>query len=396
MKIIVGGGLAQGIQLIALPLLSILYLPKDIGGYFEIISFVTILAVIFSLQLQHSIPSQKKNEDVIGVIYTVIFISLVFALIGFFIHYYIGLLESFVWLVIMAFSTTVNNLLKSLMVREGFFNVINIFILIRTFFIVLFQIYFAKYSNSKETLFLGFIIGEVFSFFFISFACRKYFYMPKKGFLLKTLKNNKAYIYYGTPQELLAVTTLGMPIIIIGYFLGSEFAGQFGMAQRLVLAPAAIALGAIVSVIQHEYGRRDKKEYFKSFLFDTKKVLFFLFLISLICFVSVDFFMELILDDVWGDAINASKYIAVWGAALVVSAPYRAYFRIYAAQHLQLSVDVCCLVIIFMLCFVFVFFPFSFDLLVLMFSAIGFLQNFVIIILVLRLGYISRSGYGVL
>lgn len=385
-KIAIGGGAAQCIQFLALPLLSLLYAPQEMGGYFSVTAMAAVATVFSTFQLQHAIPNKDSLVDVHEIARTIFILAFCLLIVALFCAWLVpGEVAYFlIWTVVFAVSTALTNVIKSLLVRGGLFNLINIATFIRAIGIVAGQIVF-YYLVGGYGLFIGFVLGDILAAAGVFYICRKSLVpmASAKGYFCRVLKFNKDFSLYGTVQEFISVSTLSLPLIIVTALFGGAVAGQFGMAQRLMLPPAAIVLGSIVSVIHHVYGRQDKFAILESPFFRYRNIIIFLICACPIAYYSGGFLSDLVLGPQWAEAVRISQYMAVWGVFLIASAPFRACCRMYSMQYLQLYVDACALTIMGAIYFCFTYWGWDFEWLVLSVTFAGILQNLIISVLIL-------------
>lgn len=384
-KMILGGGVAQSIQFVALPFLALIYSPEELGRYFSITAAAAIVTVVGTMQLHHSIPNKQKDHEIYEILLSILMIvvilivlSLVTAAVFFKEH------SLFVfWVVMFSVATAFSSVGRSVLVRGGQFGDINLMMLIRAVSVVVAQ--FSLYGLfGSFALFYGFMIGEILSsaFVFVKYKSHLPECFPKSGFIQKTLKENKDFLLNGTIQELISVSVLSLPLVFITQLFGIVMAGQFGMAQRIILPPGAIILGAIVSVVHYSYGRKARFEISTSPLFDMKYIMVILAILLPLAWWGSGYAVGLILSKDWEIAAHISQYVALWAVFLVVSAPFRASCRLYAMQATQLSIDLVALVVLIIVYYISTYIDPVFEFIAITFCLIGVFQNAAVIMAV--------------
>jgi len=341
-KIAIGGGIAQAIQFLALPFLSIIYSPQVMGTYFTATMIASIGTVLLTFQLQHAIPNKVSSSEIHDLVCSIAFLATIITVILAFFFIFLNIQSKilYYWAIAFSFTAGFNNVVRSFLIRLGKLNLINIATFIRAIFAVVGQFVFNKIFGDVG-IFIGFLIGDLSAVIIILYVIKADLKLktPRKGFLSRTVTRQKNLFIFGTLQELVAVSTLSLPLIVITDLFGDVMGGQFGMAQRLMLPPAAIILGAIVNVIHHSYGRREKYAIVESSIIGSINICFFILFGSILAFLGARFVCDLILEPKWDLAVWTSGYIAIWSVFLVASAPFRACCRMYAKQHIQLSID---------------------------------------------------------
>lgn len=384
-KIAIGGGVAQAIQFFALPVLSIIYSPGAMGNYFTATMLASIVTVLLTFQLQHAIPNRISQSELQDLLFSIISLALITITILSLLCLLLDLKSKTLlfWGIAFSFTTGLNNVIRSFLIRLGRFNLINVATFARAVFVVLGQMSL-NYTFGDIGVLIGFLIGDLSAVLLIIYFLKANvtLRLPKRGFLKRTFLNQKSFMIYGTIQELVAVSTLGLPLIIVTNLFDTALAGQFGMAQRLILPPAAIILGAVVNVIHHAYGRREKFAITESSLIRSRNIAFFIFVASLIGFWGAGFVCDIVLSEKWDVAVWTSSYIAVWSVFLIASAPFRVCFRMYSKQHVQLAIDLVALLSLGITFALVKLLSMDYKTLVIIFMGIGVIQNFSMLVIV--------------
>lgn len=382
-----GNGLAQAIQLLALPLLAHLYSPNSMGEYFFAISVSTIISVFFSLQLHQAIPNKEKISDVINIVKTIFLVSSLFFGILFLwlIFFKTNNDQLILWSSLFSLSSLAVNIIRMIFIRLGWFNKINFLMVMRSLLIISMQFILFFITNNNGIL-LGFLIGEIAAIMLMVIIVKVNIlkYLPtSKNFIQNTINSNKDFVFFGAPQELIAVLTLGLPIVIIQNIYGEDLAGQFGMAQRLIFPVATITLGAVVNVLQNQYGTKERFLLIELFTWKFMSIAgASLFILLPIAYYLTGFFVKTILSSEWYIAVDISKYMVLWAIFLLISSPFRTSCRIYSLQYLQLISDSITFLILIGIYLFQNYLNLSFMSLIQLFASIGILQNIMIIFLV--------------
>ncbi|MCK0152816.1 hypothetical protein MWU49_03810 [Alcanivorax sp. S6407] len=355
LQLVFGTGLGQLIQLSALPVLALHYSPNDFGFYFLVVSVSTLAAVVATLQLQHAITVCTEDTQVRDILSALkVNLLLSGALSGLLLVY--GLISSD-WLpfacMLASLLVGVSAVVRSILVWRGHFKGISRGLVIRAVSIVAVQ--FAMAFVWEQGLVAGLLAGELMAIIFFlvvlnepsMFSGRIHFrdFMP-------LLRKYSHFSLMGTAQELMSLAALNLPIILIPIYWGAYFAGQFGMAQRFVMPPAAVVLGAIVSYIQYAYGKRERWALFDSRFVNPLVLMPVFAAFAVMLFGSLYVIEPYVQINDWGDSVWTAKYICLWAVVLVGSSPYRAACRIYGMQYIQFAVDMVIVLLILGLFFV--------------------------------------------
>jgi O-antigen/teichoic acid export membrane protein len=249
---------SQFIMLLASLILTRLYSDSDFGYYNIIISIVSIGSVLSTLSYDKSIILSRSNRRYISSVLLCTFLSIFFAIIF-----------AFVGIIIVLFDF-------SIAAKFKYFDIIftipililsNAFIQILTYsqlrnkqaktvaslkvagatLISIFQI-LASIFKSGFGLVLGHIAGA-FVYFMYMVKTLKFISKQRLPFIKSTLstaryyKNFPRYLF---PNEIIDNLSNQLPLLLIGYFTSLATLGQYGLANRILAAPAAL-LGQAVS-----------------------------------------------------------------------------------------------------------------------------------------------------
>jgi O-antigen/teichoic acid export membrane protein len=362
LQLMTGNGLAQLIQFASIPILTQFYSPENFGYLALAIAISGILAVISSLQLHVGIVTLKSTRAVNYLLATgivlnalMIFISvlLVFIVDVFIYNHELSLF--FILLVVLnTFFSSVNNLLKGVYVYSGTFSKLSTVLIVRAIAIVTLQFWFAWQFTEAVTqygLVLGLLFGEIILFILIGFNKIKIRdvltlrVFKRLSFFLKKLK---AFVVYGTPQELVSVAIFWMPLVIVSATLGEEIAGQYSISARILWPATILVTGSIAQVLYHRMVNMPIENLIELVFFRAYFKLIYIPLALLAYYVS-PFIFELVLDDTWQEAKNISKYVALLCVVFLYALPYRVVYRVLKIQKMLLIIEIltlCVLILI--------------------------------------------------
>jgi O-antigen/teichoic acid export membrane protein len=354
LQLMTGNGLAQLVQFASIPLLATFYSPENFGYLALAIAISGILAVISSLQLHVGLVSLKSNRAVnqllaAGFVLNVlmIFISLLLVLLVDTLIYNSELTPYFLFLIVFnTFFSSVNNLLKSTYVYSGTFAKLSTMLIVRAVTIVTLQFYFA-WQSIDYGLVLGLLFGEVVLFLLIGFNKIKLRYVLNLKvfkYLLFFLKKLKAFVVYGTPQELVSVAIFWMPLVMISSLFGEELAGQYSISARILWPATILVTGSIAQVLYHRMVNMPIDNLNEMIFFRAYFKLIYIPLALLAYFIS-PFIFDLVLGDTWEEAKDISKYVALLCVIFLYALPYRVVYRVLKIQKVLLLIEASFLVI---------------------------------------------------
>jgi len=337
-KLILGSGLAQGIQFASLLVLSRIYTPSDFGVLSQIQSIASAAAVVFTLQLHLAIPQSIDQQEAKDTARNIQLICLTFCAIlgpiGFIFGNIYGLSAVF------ALFLSLNNTFISYLVFAGDFASISRFYLIRALLIVILQIGFSQVFGSY-----GLVAGVMAAEFVAAlYLIRKSFgsiTAPKLDFsgALSLLVRLRSFSLYGTTQELISVLAFYAPFFMFVHFYGDETGGQYSMASRLVWAPVVLLSGSISQVLQHQLGKEGQKNLWgmRGSFFRFRYVLAAA-VVCVIPFLIEDQLTQL-LGSNWRLASQMIPLHLIWGFIFLLSIPFRVACRVLHVQLYQMVID---------------------------------------------------------
>lgn len=391
-----GTGAAQAIQFIAMPLLSEIYTPSDLGSYFSVIAAAAIFTIFIACQINTAIPNSAEEEvHKLVNLFMLIFTAAWFLAAAVFLFSKAGLQNKIFQIIVFSTLLSCSAVVKGLLLRLGSFRLLNFMMLTRNIIMVAIQLINYQ-GDGGLNLYVGFLIGECISILAVLPALKRYIkinsFRFEKEKILKIIVKKKNFLVTGTIQEFVAVSAFSFPIMIIPYIYNENLAGQYGMSARLVFPPAVLLLGAAVQAMYHQYGKRPRFAFF----IERKKIFRYtlLFLVGAIplVFLGAPFFMSLILGGSWTEAVNIASYLALWALFLLVSAPFRACCRMYSLQSLQLKIDASFLVCLISTAILAYLHRYEFSLIVILFSVLGIAQNCALIVAVF-MSYLRSENY---
>ncbi len=273
-----GTVIAQFIGVIGSLVLAKLYGAEDFGLFGTYLSIVSIIHVVYTLQLDYGIviiPDKKESDNLLS---SILGFSFFFGLIAFlFFIFFSNVFDSYFF----PFALCTLSLLSSVLLAQN-----------KTF-----EAYLTKYKNFKllanakiitsiSTIFFqfilfyfyrtnGLIIGSVIAFlltFFYYFnANYKNIIRPNSALLKKSVKENISLLQFLLPSNLTnALSINAMPILIL-YFFNEAEAGAYFLSIKILMSPLLLISASISQV----YFQKSNELYLqsKNKLFDfTKKI----------------------------------------------------------------------------------------------------------------------------
>lgn len=344
----VGTLIAQGVTIAVTPLLTRLYSPSDFGLLALFLAVVSIGATLVTLRYESSILVPKENAEsanlvllslTLGFLLSVV-LALLVGLLPMELQEKIGLGALGNWLSIAfltAAATAAFGGMQYWMNRQ------------KKYKLMAWLRIGQSTSVAGVALFLGLLhidngllIAQVFA---SACFCLVALWLGRSAALLwKTSqlqvtafahKNTPKYLL---PTALLDVVTLQTPVVLIAAWFGADEAGQFSMAWRLLMLPAALVGGAIGQVFMQRFSSAiEDPALSRSIIKQSWILLFSLGLIPFVFFfMGSDFIFEMVLGDKWLGAGTIAMMLAPMAFAMFVSSPTSGAYVVLGLQKYSL------------------------------------------------------------
>jgi O-antigen/teichoic acid export membrane protein len=267
-SLLLGTIAAQAILFLASLILTRLYSDGDFGYYNIIISVVSIGSVLSTLSYDKSIIISRSNRRYMSAILLCVFlattiaiiisisgvISLVFDLkIPIAISYYDVIFTIPILIIANAFVQIITY--KQLRNKEE--NIVAILKVTGASSISIFQI-MGSVLKSGYGLVYGHVAGTFIYFVYMAKILKNISKqnLPIRKSLLSTARHHNNFPRYLFPNEIIDNLSNQLPLLLIGYYTSLGTLGQYGLANRILAAPAALlgqAVGqAFFQKISHE------------------------------------------------------------------------------------------------------------------------------------------------
>lgn len=352
LQLIGGNGVAQGLQLCALILLSRLYAPSSFGLAGEIQSWASIFAVLITLQLHLALVLSEDELQLSLARKKTLAISL---LIFFVLLPFLCFLElNYFFAVALALFVGVNNTNAAVLVYRGDFFRLSIFYIVRAVFVVAAQLVFA-FLDGEFGLIYGMVMGEVMASAYLFFLSTSFKSLKTifKGLgalnLWLYIVERRSFSLYGTLQELVSVLAFFAPLLLFVRYYGADVGGQYAMSNRLVWAPVVLVSSSLANVFYHQFSKEQNFKIVRSVIwFNFKYAVLSILLVFLIAQVPI---VTFVLGDQWLLAQELMPYMLVAGAIFIYSIPYRVAYRALEKQKYLLGIECVTLSIVFYIFF---------------------------------------------
>lgn len=343
-----GTAVAQAISISITPLLTRLYSPSDFGLLAVFLAVVSVAATFITLRYESSILVPKENTEssniVLLCLILVVGLSIILLVVSLLLpsdlrgRLGVGGLGNYLYLAFLtAAGVAVITVMQNWLNRQKKYQQMAWLRVGQSSVLAIFAIAFGI-LNVKDGLLFSQIITSI-CLCFAALYLGRYaanIWVPKQ--IPVTALAHKKNPKFLLPTALLDVITLQMPILLIAMSLGADEAGQFSMAWRLLMIPAALIGGAMSQVfIQRFSSSIENPRLAKKIL---KQSWFFLFVIGIIPFILVLTFGEtifvLVLGLDWLVAGSFAAMLAPMAFAMFVSFPTSGAYVILGLQKYSL------------------------------------------------------------
>lgn len=352
-KIMSGSVLSQLIILGATPILTRLYPPDSYGTFSYLVSISAIIAVIATFRLEAAIPLAVDDNSARGVIRTSIVSTLCASAAVVFVGYAILPAisvqdtplnaSSGLWVAGLVLTTALFAILSQCALRRKLYGSLAKRSVTQSIGIVGGQFGFSLLSNGGAGLLSGQLFGRIVGSVLLLRECRSLLSRPVRGTKRRVLRRYWRFPVIFTPSAVMNAAGPHIPLLLIGYWYGAAAAGQFGLAQRLTLAPVALVGSAMAAVFGAEVASRIRNgtsNNRKIFL----KASFALSLASLPIFTVLmllsPFLFPLVFGDEWVQAGLFAQAAALSAGFGMIVSPLSRVFSMYQRGRASLLVDI--------------------------------------------------------
>lgn len=345
-----GSGLAQAIQFVAIPILSRLYEPALFAPLYQAQALATVLAIFATLQLHLTLPHASDDNEAEKWAKAVIALCLGICCILTPITY--ELFES-LSAIALTLCLGITNTIINYQLYHQRFSEIAIFQLLRALVIVAAQVGLQVFFK-LDNLLTATIVAEclVAVIFLLRTGLRR---PTKRDFCagLKLARHRTSFSIFGTLHEATSSAVFYAPLFLFSHFFSNATGAQFAMANRLVWAPVVLFAGSAAQVTYQRFCRHSPTELWsvlKTYLHESRRRAIWGLLLLLSAMATAPTAVALALGSSWATAGSMTPPLLLWGAAFLTSVPFRSACRALSLQGLQLIIEVTtglCFIVIF-------------------------------------------------
>ena len=358
-SILVGGSAtAQIITIGAMPIVTRLYSPAEIGVISLFVAFFGFWASTLSLRYEHALLIAENDKESHDVHRLAIILVVVMSVIGLPVLWGLkhsntlefGLLPD--WAPMLAATIFICHgtfmVNRSWALRAGLIKSITKASVAKSAANATTRVGLGLFGSGVTGLFLAELAGACASMTRLAIATRRHFsHSRPDGFgidrLTKIAKKYKKYPLIETPSTWLDSLTLTLPVPMMASLYGATAAGLFGLSRMVVAVPNSQIGTAVADVFQMELSKavveRNGTQARTLFYSIMKKMALFGLIPLIGVLLFANWLMPLIFGQKWADAGQMAMIVAPWFYAALVVSPLSRSLSVLQAQEFKLIYD---------------------------------------------------------
>jgi O-antigen/teichoic acid export membrane protein len=352
--VLTGTGLAQVIPLAAMPILTRMIPPTELGPYFIWLGVVTVLSVIFSLRLDLAVFNTCTPQELSELLQTSIICAATFACLAYagletFNHFFSENITQWnlnqwrIEALILAAIWSVNMVAQNAYIYGAYFKRQAVVKVIQAASVAVAQITAAWSGWGVQGIILMQIIATGLIVLWNAIDVKKKFNLEfslfnKEGFK-NTFRKHWRFPILSMPADFISSLSAQLPVFLLGNRFGAASAGQLSLTNKALAAPMKLLAGSILAVFKEEAARqyRETGQCRDIFL----KTLKILILIGILPFTGLFFFsgvlFEFFFGAQWRDAGEYASILAPMFFMQFVSSPLSYVLYMTNKQLLDLT-----------------------------------------------------------
>lgn len=319
---IIGSGtaLAQGIGVIATPIITRLYAPSDFGLLGVYSSILTILMVIASLRYEYAIPVPKDSSKAANILILCMvliivatgILSILFLLAGSMIADMFGLqsLLPYLWLVLIGFlGAGIYQALNYWAIRQRDYPRITRTKINQSIGGTLSKILLGLLSFGPLGLIVGYIISNIAGIYTFTKAIVEKDRDAIRGVSVTEIRSAareyRSFPMYSAPATLLVAISLQIPVFMLSVMYDLSVVGWYTLAYQILSLPVALVAGSMAQAFYGEAAKsaRESPDKLRHLHLDTTKKLALIALPSVgIPALFAPWFFPVVFGDSWLEA----------------------------------------------------------------------------------------------
>ncbi|AGX06497.1 O-antigen translocase [Bacillus sp. NRRL B-14911] len=313
-----GTVLAQAIPILASPILSRIYTPKEFGIYSVILSVAIIISIFFTFKVERAIiiPDSQEEANMISnsALRILMAVLPIFIIIGIF---YVVASDTNIIIVtlvlLLAVLISISEIFYYILSRNEKYKAISMGKFNNSASMITFQTLYGKLFPSYTGLILGFIIGIfIQAVYYVKYSIlKKVFDLNNSSNVNFILRKYKKFPLVNAPHALFDALNQQGTVFLLGVLYSSALVGNYAFLIRVVRAPISILGTTIGQVYYQELAKQINSK--KLILPTLKKLIIILTVIGIIPFTILFFFSKelfiFFFGDEWKDAGMYAEYL---------------------------------------------------------------------------------------
>lgn len=341
---------AQGLTLALLPILSRLYSPADFGvlSFVLAISGVATPALALKFDAAAILPDSRRA---VRPLVTLALLSILVASLGWSVlaNHVAPLLfngesvRGLAWWVFgVSFLTGLFNLFSQLAIRDRRYSSVAKRSLYQSGATSFAQVVAGSVGAGSAGLLGGALVGRTAGLVGLARGGRKYFGRHRAIDVPAALRAYWRFPVVFAPSAVLNGLGLHLPVIVLTSVYGAAFAGQLGMAERIVAAPITVIGVAMGQVFVGELAqmRRDGQRNFLRWFMQVSGALGLVSLLGVfLLLLAGDFVVPWLLGSNWDLAADLALILAFSGGARLVATPLSRSISFFQRAGANVAID---------------------------------------------------------
>lgn len=343
-----GAIVGQVLYVAALPIISRIYSPGEIGILSLVVAISSVVSPAAALRFESALllpVSNRGTRVVLTIALTcVVTVSFIWALASVLIFFgrndipYLGL-----WVFMISLFSGLFGVFTQLAVRERMYRKVAIRSVTQSAVTGLGQVGLGIAFGGHQSLLVGVSAGRMAGIAGIAYKTRHFFGRHSVGEIGRALREYWRFPLVFAPSAVLNSLGLQLPLIMLTSLYGLDFAGQLGLAERVIAVPITVVGAAVGQVFIGELSkmRRSGNNQFTSYF---SKVSLALFLVSLIILgligLSSSWLVPLVLGPGWTQAAILVSILAVTNCARLIVYPISGAILLFERARASLILDV--------------------------------------------------------
>lgn len=261
---------AQVVVFLALPFLSRIFTPEDFGFYVFVMALAGIISPAATLRLESAAMLPKETETVRALVWVAFVAVLVISVLS---SVTVQILtingiadlgkypSAAVWVGTYILTNSLFALLSQLALRNQEYVLVAKRTFTRASVMVVAQLGLGSVLRLSTGLLYGGVAGQLAGMLTMIRTTRNFTRLPQRGHMWLALKRYWRFPIIFAPSAVLNSLGLQAPLLYFTAIFGLAFAGQLGMAERIVAIPITLIGAAVSQVIDAEITKRLREDH---------------------------------------------------------------------------------------------------------------------------------------